>query len=65
MKFWIRYIKEKRLVLCLYGVTVFLLVAVGCLYHIENLYRLLYGVVMTLAVWTVAGILQGDRKSVV
>lgn len=59
MKFWIRYIKEKRLVLCLYGVTVFLLVAVGCLYHIENLYRLLYGVVMTLAVWTVAGILQG------
>lgn len=50
MKFWIRYIKEKRLVLCLYGVTVFLLVAVGCLYHIENLYRLLYGVVMTLAV---------------
>ena len=45
MKFWIRYIKEKRLVLCLYGVTVFLLVAVGCLYHIENLYRLLYGVV--------------------
>lgn len=59
MKFWIRYLKEKRVTLFLYGATVFLLVTVGCLYHIENLHKLLYGALLTLAIWAAAGILRG------
>ena len=58
MKFWIRYLKEKRVTLFLYGATVFLLVTVGCLYHIENLHKLLYGALLTLAIWAAAGILR-------
>ncbi|HBA49142.1 MAG TPA: hypothetical protein DCZ91_15365 [Lachnospiraceae bacterium] len=61
MRLWIRYLREKRLVLALYVLTVGLLVAVGSLYHIENLGKLCYAAALTAAVWAVVGILDGMR----
>lgn len=61
MRLWIRYLREKRPALAMYVLTVGLLVAVGSLYHIENLEKLCYAAVLTLAVWAAAGILDGIR----
>ncbi len=47
MRLWLRYLKEKRLILLLYALTVFFFVAVGSLYHIENLEKLLYAALLT------------------
>lgn len=56
-----RYFREKRTVLLLYFLTVFLFIAVGCLYHLENLAKLLYAFILTFALWGIAGIIQGMR----
>lgn len=61
MRLWIRYFQEKKLILILYFLTAALFVAVGSLYHIENLGKLCYAAMLTLAVWTVAGILEGIK----
>ena len=61
MRLWIRYLQEKKLTLALYILTAGLFVAVGSLYHIENLGKLFYAAVLTLAVWAVAGILEGIK----
>ena len=59
MRYWIRFFREKRMTVALYFGTVFLFLAVGGLYHIENFRRLLYAAVLTLALWGAAGIRQG------
>lgn len=59
MRLWIRYLREKRPALAMYVLTVGLLVAVGSLYHIENLEKLLYAALLTFVVRSAAGILEG------
>lgn len=61
MRLWFRYFWEKRAVLLLYFVTVFLFVAVEALYHIENLNKLLYAALLTFVVWGAAGFWQGYK----
>lgn len=61
MRLWLRYLREKRIALLLYFLTVLLFVALGCLYHIENLEKLLYAGILTFALWIMAGILQGIK----
>lgn len=61
MRVWLRYLKEKRVVLLLYFLTVFLFLMVGSLYQIENLYKLLYAFALTLALWAAAGFADGCR----
>lgn len=59
MRFWIRFLKEKRVAAVLYFSTVFLFLAVGGLYHIENFPKLLYAALLTLILWGAVGIWQG------
>lgn len=61
MRMWIRYLREKRNSWILYLVTVFFFVTVGSLYHIENLKKLLYAALLTFAVWSAAGFLEGIK----
>lgn len=59
MRLFFRYLKEKRQTLLLYALTVFLFIAVGSLYHIENLEKLLYASLLTSTVWGLALLLEG------
>ena len=59
MKYWIRFLREKRMTAALYFSTVFLFLAVGGLYHMEDFFRLLYAALLTLALWGTAGIWRG------
>lgn len=61
MKFWIRYLKEKKKVIALYTVTVLLFVVTGSLYHLENVGKLSYAALLTLVFWGVAGASDGYR----
>lgn len=61
IRYWVQYLKEKKTGLFLYFVTVLLFVAVGCLYHMENLEKLLYAVLLTFVLWVGAGVLGGMR----
>jgi len=59
MRLWLRYVREKKGVILLYLITAALFVVVGSLYHIENLDKLLYGALMTFALWVMAGLTGG------
>lgn len=59
MRLWLRYFREKRIILLLYFTTVFLFVAVGSLYHIANLGKLLYAFCLTFVLWGSVGVLKG------
>ena len=59
MRLWLRYLKEKRLLLLLYALTVFFFVAVGSLYHIENLEKLLYAALLAFMAWCLALLWEG------
>lgn len=59
MRLWFRYFAEKRTALLLYAVTVLLFVAVGSLYHIDNLEKLMYAALLTFVVWSAVGFLGG------
>lgn len=59
MRLWIRFFREKKVTVALYVCTVFLFLAVGGLYHIEDFYRMLYAAALTLAVWGSVGIWKG------
>lgn len=59
MKFWIRFLKDKRVAAALCFGTVFLFLAVGGLYHMENFPKLLYAALLTLILWGAAGIWRG------
>lgn len=61
IRYWIDYMGEKRAAVFLYLATVFLFVTTCCLYHIENLGRLLYAGLMTLALWIGAGVVNGGK----
>ncbi len=61
MRLWIRYLREKRVTLILYFLTAALFLAVGSLYHIENLGKMFYASLLTLAVWAGAGLLEGMK----
>jgi len=59
MRLWIRFVKENRIAVILYLFTVFLFLAVGGLYHIENLSKLVYAVQLTSFLWAMVGIWRG------
>lgn len=59
MRLWLRYFREKRTIILLYLATVFLFVAVGSLYHIANLEKLLYAFLLTFVLWGSVGVLKG------
>ena len=59
MRFWVRFLKEKRVAAVLYLITIFLFLAVGVLYHIENFSGLLYAALLTLIFWGTVGIWKG------
>lgn len=61
MKFWILFIREKKTAILLYLATVVLFLVTGGLYHVENLEKLLYGALLTFALWCTVGIVQGVR----
>jgi len=61
MREWLCYLKEKRTAMALYFVTVLLILGVGALCHVEGLSKLLYGVLLSFAVWGAAGIAGGLR----
>ena len=61
MRLWLRYLKERRLFLFLYALTVFFFVSIGSLYHIENLEKLLYAALLTSTVWGLALLWEGLR----
>ena len=66
MKFWIRYLREKRYVILLAVATVSLMIVVGWLCHADHLGSLLYGAALALFLWCVAGFWEGTayvRKS--
>ena len=60
-KFWMQYFGEKKTEIFLYFMTVLLFVVTCCLYHLENVDKLLYAAVLTFALWTGAGIVHGIR----
>lgn len=61
VRLWMQFLEENRTVLLLYFMTVLLFVMTCCLYHIENVDKLLYASLMTFALWAGAGILHGIR----
>lgn len=61
LRLFIEYLGENRAAVFLYIVTVFLFVAVCCLYHMENLGKLLYAALLTSVLWAGAGILRGMK----
>ena len=61
MKIWIQFLREKKTAILLYIVTVLLFLITGSLYHVENLYKLLYATLLTFAIWCTVGVVQGIR----
>lgn len=59
MKFWIRYLKEKRYIILLILVTVLTMITIGWLNHADHLGSLLYGALLALFLWCAAGIWDG------
>ena len=56
-----QYLGEKKTEIFLYFMTVLLFVVTCCLYHIENVDKLLYAALLTFALWIGAGIVCGMR----
>lgn len=61
IRFWLRYVREKRNVVLLYFLTAFLYTLIGSLYHFENFSKLLYAGLLTSVIWMGAGIWDGWR----
>lgn len=61
VRLWMQFLEENKTVLFLYFMTVMLFVVTCCLYHLENVDKLLYAALLTFALWTGAGILHGMR----
>ena len=61
VRLWMQFLKENKTVLLLYFMTVLLFVVTCCLYHIENVDKLLYAALLTFALWIGAGIVHGMR----
>jgi len=52
--YWLDYLREKRSVIFLYILTAAVFMLLACLYHLENLPKIGYGVVLTAFFWLVA-----------
>lgn len=61
MKFWMRYLREKRFIFFLYLATAMLFLGAGALWHMENMDMMLYAALLTFAVWALAGVYGGAR----
>lgn len=61
MKFWFRYLREKRVAILLYFVTVSVFLAMGALNRTEDMGDLLYGAALALFFWVIAGVFDGAR----
>ena len=61
MKYWVQYLRDKRVAFILYISTVMLFLVTGGLYHVENFKKLIYATLLTSALWTVVEIIQGMR----
>ena len=59
MRYWIRYLREKRYVILLVLATVSVMIGVGWLSHADHLGSLFYGAVLALFLWCVAGFWDG------
>lgn len=59
MKFWFRYLKEKRYTILLILVTSITMITVGWLSHADHLDSLFYGALLALSLWCAAGIWDG------
>lgn len=59
MKYWIRYLREKRYAILLVLATVSVMIAVGVLSHADYLGLLLYSAALALFLWCVAGFWAG------
>lgn len=58
---WKDYLRERRIWIGMAAVTMAIFVALGCLYHIENLPMLLYAALLTGTLWILAGVADGNR----
>jgi len=61
MRLWLRYFRENKTELFLCLISVVLFVAVGSLYHLENLDKLFYAAFLVLVIWGVTGLYQGIK----
>lgn len=59
--YWLDYLGEKKAAVLLYCATVFLFVVTCCLYQLKNADRLFYAALLTLALWTGAGLVCGGK----
>ena len=59
MKYWIRYLREKRYVILLVMATVSVMIAVGALSHADYLGFLFYSAALALFLWCIAGFWDG------
>ncbi len=58
---WLDFVWECKGALLLYGLTVFLFMAVGALYRMEQVSRLLYAIPLSAFFWLAAGFFAGKR----
>ncbi|MCM1187683.1 MAG: sensor histidine kinase [bacterium] len=61
LKYWICYLRERKAVIFGYFATVSLFLITGSLYRLENIGKMLYGALLTLAVCGLTGIVCGKR----
>ena len=61
LRLWARYLRERRKIIFLYGMTIFLFLAVGALYNMENLGGFLYAALLASAVWMIACVIDGMK----
>ncbi len=61
MRIWMRFLREKRLTIGMYLLMTGLFLAVGSLYHIENLEKMFYAAILVLFLGGIVGIFQGIR----
>lgn len=61
MKYWIRFLREKRKIIFLYLATLLLFFVTGSLWHMENVGKLAYAALLTFTLWAATGVLQGQK----
>ena len=61
MRLWMRYLRERRLHIVVYLAMVSVILAVGSLYHVEDLEKMLYAALLALAIGSGIGVMQGMK----
>lgn len=59
MRLWIRFLREKKMTIVVFGGMMGIFLAVGSLYHIENLDKLLYAALLVVVIGGAIGLSQG------